>query len=503
MKALTSSISLLAVCAIAVPATADVTAAEIWAEWQARAAENGMPINATATPTANGLSLSQMTWTGPSIPGEPDMTLTMSGIEMTEITDGVAITLEQPFQIAFEGSENGETLGRVIMELIADGFVTTATGSGADISYGVSSSSMILRLAGLEEIKGPQPEVDFELSIAPFDALYRYIENGDDRDFQSTISTGPADFNMEVLGPPNDPGRITASFQMGSSETVSRGENINAMQGLMMAVEPNSAIAGASVFPSVEYQSNYQSLAYDFDVDVPGTLFQLAGSNAGGFINGGFGPDGISFDIGASDAVVSLRSNEIPVPVDLSAAGTRVAISMPATAEPQPSDFSVVLDYRDLVVSDALWSMFDPGQAIPRDPLTMQLDLSGTAQMFTDLIGMDPATLAGPPGELRSASLNGLTLSAAGAQLTGVGAVEFQPGAFPPMPVGQVDLALEGLTGLMNALTMAGLVPAEQAMMAQAMLGAFARPGAGPDTLESTIEFTPGGGITANGMPIR
>ena len=503
MKALTNSISLLAVCAIAAPAAADVTAAEIWAEWQARAAENGMPIDATATPTADGLSLSQLTWTGPSVPGEPDMTLSMSGIQMTETDGGVAITLDQPFQIAFEGSENGETLGRVILELITDGFVTTASGTGADISYGVSSTSMTLRLAGLEEIKGPQPEVDFEMSIAPFDALYRYIQNGDDRDFQSTISTGPADFNMEILGPPSDPGRVSASFQMGPSETVSSGENINALQGLMMAVEPTATITGASVMPSVAYQSSYQSVAYDFDVDIPGTLFRLTGSNTGGFINGGLGPDGISLDIGASGAVMSLRSNEIPVPIDLTAAGTRVAMSMPAVAEPQPSDFSLILDYRDLVVSDALWSMFDPGQAIPRDPLTVQLDLSGTAQMFTDLISMDPSALAGPPGELRSASLNGLNVSAAGAQLTGAGAVEFQPGAFPPMPVGRVDLALEGLTGLMNALTMAGLVPAEQAMMAQAMLGAFARPGAGPDTLESTIEFTPGGGITANGTPIR
>ena len=119
MKTITSSLSVFAICAVAAPAFADVSAADIWAEWQARAAENGMPMSATATPTANGLSLSQLTWTGPSVPGEPDMVMTFSGLEMTELDDGsVVMTLPQPFQISFEGSQNGETLGRIVMDMI-------------------------------------------------------------------------------------------------------------------------------------------------------------------------------------------------------------------------------------------------------------------------------------------------------------------------------------------------------------------------------------------------
>jgi hypothetical protein len=39
--------------------------------------------------------------------------------------------------------------------------------------------------------------------------------------------------------------------------------------------------------------------------------------------------------------------------------------------------------------------------------------------------------------------------------------------------------------------------------MARGMLGMFAIPGAGPDSYTSTIEFLPGGAITANGVPLQ
>jgi hypothetical protein len=39
--------------------------------------------------------------------------------------------------------------------------------------------------------------------------------------------------------------------------------------------------------------------------------------------------------------------------------------------------------------------------------------------------------------------------------------------------------------------------------MARGMLGMFAIPGTTADSYTSTIEFLPGGGITANGMPLQ
>jgi hypothetical protein len=48
-----------------------------------------------------------------------------------------------------------------------------------------------------------------------------------------------------------------------------------------------------------------------------------------------------------------------------------------------------------------------------------------------------------------------------------------------------------------------GLVPEDQAMAARMMLGLFARPGDGPDTLTSKIEVKGDGAILANGQRLQ
>ena len=57
--------------------------------------------------------------------------------------------------------------------------------------------------------------------------------------------------------------------------------------------------------------------------------------------------------------------------------------------------------------------------------------------------------------------------------------------------------------GLLDTLVGMGLVPEEQAMGARMMMGLFARPGDGEDTLVSTIEVKEDGSILANGQRIQ
>jgi len=94
-------------------------------------------------------------------------------------------------------------------------------------------------------------------------------------------------------------------------------------------------------------------------------------------------------------------------------------------------------------------------------------------------------------------------VSFGGAELTGSGDVDFAPGQMIPMPVGAVDLSLTGANTLIQSLSEGGILPPQQAGMARGMLGMFALPGAGPDSYTSTIEFLPGGAITANGVPLQ
>ena len=57
--------------------------------------------------------------------------------------------------------------------------------------------------------------------------------------------------------------------------------------------------------------------------------------------------------------------------------------------------------------------------------------------------------------------------------------------------------------GLIDKVTKMGLVPQDQAMGARMMLGMFAKPGEGTDTMTSKIEFNADGSIMANGQRIQ
>ena len=169
-------------------------------------------------------------------------------------------------------------------------------------------------------------------------------------------------------------------------------------------------------------------------------------------------------------------------------------------------DGSTLVKLVDLKVSDALWSMIDATGALPHDPATLIIDTKGTATLtadLTDKAAMD-AMGGNPPGQLNSFDVNQLNLKVAGAELKGQGSFTFDntdmtsvPGF--PAPTGTLDLIATGVNGLIDKLVTMGLVPQDQAMQGKMMMGMFAKPGDGPDTLISAIEFKDKK-MTINGM---
>ena len=80
--------------------------------------------------------------------------------------------------------------------------------------------------------------------------------------------------------------------------------------------------------------------------------------------------------------------------------------------------------------------------------------------------------------------------------------VETNPLAIPRM-VGGLDISARGIQALMQTLGQMGLLPADQAGMANMMLGIFAVPGSEPDTFTSRIEMLEDGSILANGQRLQ
>ena len=257
---------------------------------------------------------------------------------------------------------------------------------------------------------------------------------------------------------------------------------------------------------SVELDSTYASLSARVAFQDRTESFDFAAENSGGNFGFGISERALRYELGAQGVVFNLAGSEMPFPVAAAADSTLVRLDVPLAREDQPSPFSAAIAYQGVTVDDGLWAMVDPGGQVPRGPATIIMDVSGTVQIFVDLLTMEPDELDSmttPPGELRELTLNNLQVSFGGAELTGVGDVDFTPGQIIPVPVGSVDLSLTGANGLIQTLSNAGLLPPEQAGMARGMLGMFAIPGSAPDSYTSSILFGADGSVSANGVPLR
>jgi len=219
----------------------------------------------------------------------------------------------------------------------------------------------------------------------------------------------------------------------------------------------------------------------------------------------------IALDMSTTGLDLVMNVPMLPVPVSISLAEYGLGFAMPLAPSEEAQDFGVGVNLTDLVVSDEIWAMFDPGAILPRDPASILLDLTGTMTVMANLMDsaaqQDMVLNGTPPALPVTMDLNALLVRFGGAEVTGTGAFTFAatdmityPGT--PLPVGKIDLTINGANGLMDKLVQMGLIPEDQVMMGRMMLGMFAVP-AGDDMLTSTIELTPEGGILANGNQIQ
>jgi hypothetical protein len=249
--------------------------------------------------------------------------------------------------------------------------------------------------------------------------------------------------------------------------------------------------------------TSYDWSRFEMSFEDPSDAFNVFYANDGGNFGIALSNAELRYDISAESMVTRVAGSEIPVPVEASAASSALSLTVPLAASATPSDAAVRLSYRDLAVSEEVWRMMDPTGGVPRNPLTVILDATAQIQLMVDLLGVDAMEMDTPPGELRALTVSELEISFGDTALTGSANMTFAPGQVVPQPVGQANLSLVGGNALLDQLQGAGVIGPEEAGMARGVAGMFSRPGAMPDTLETTIEFGQDGTITANGVPLQ
>lgn len=498
VKVLSLSLSAMAL-SLAQPALA-LTAEELWAEWQAQSSAMGQTMTAAEVIPGSG-TLTLRGFTSSFSDDEVSTVGRIDEIVMTETGDGsVAIDMSDvyAFTITFPPEAGAPPVSLGVNVIMPDLAMTARGDVGARI-YDYSASRITIEDGPITGGSGAPPTIDMNLALEDMTATYQIDgTNPENIAYTSTSEIGAIAGAFDIVPPPTETGRLKLTFAVGPTTLSGSGQLGNLAE---LAANPDAIPTDFDLRGEITYGSADLDLTFEH----PSDAFNVFLSNEGGSIRTVLADREFDYRITATGSSTHLALPDLPVPIEYSVESSEIALNLPIAASADPQPFASRLAFEGLSLPESVWALADPTGSLPRDPITVIGDLSGHLRILVDL--MNPASTANlmmgvNPAEPVDMTLNELRISAAGAMLTGTGSATFAPGPIP-QPVGAVDLQLSGANALMDRLQASGLLPIEQIAMARGLLGAFARPGATPDTLETTIQFTEGGGITANGVPLQ
>lgn len=483
-------------------ASADVTSAEVWKNFKSLLESNGNEVSVGSLDEGSDAVVIQNLITEMTL-NEDDQststTATLSEMTFKDLGDGrVEITMSPDYRIVSSVKESDGDVVDTSLSMSHEDMKIIVSGTPEAMAYDFTSKSVTFSVDSLavegEEVDGTINAVMSGLSGRTF--------------IEQTEGNFTSKNNMAAEA-------IAMKVDMAEPEGDSAFKLDVTYQGVLMSSdgrlpEDMSSVAIVEALKDGTFFKGdlaYQSSSFDMAVEDVGENFNFTGTSGPGVLNFNLSADGTGYNAKAFQVKMNVAGDAIPLPpVDIALEEVGFGLSMPVMASDTPQDFSMNIVTRDLVLPESLWSLFDPGSVLSRDPATFALDVSGKVKFLVDIMdgeAMEAASDA--PAELEELSLKNLELSLAGTSLTGEGSFTFDNTDMDtfdglPKPEGAVNLKLVGGNGLMENLIEMGLFPAEQAMGVRMMIGMFARP-EGDDTLVSEIGIKDGK-FLANGQPL-
>lgn len=498
--------STAALLLLSTAAHADVTAQNIWQDWKDYMGGFGYQVTSTEAVSGNTLTVSDISTMIDLPDGSGSFKLGFGEMTFTENSDGtVTMTIPAELPMAFEANIKDEGSASGVVLYKTENFTMIASGDPDVITYDYSADTLGLSLSDLV-VDGQSIGSDVISVNMTTDGLKgtSVMRPGELRTISQTMSMGNADYAVKFLEPGGE-NQLTLNGQV-------QGLSFNGTSSIPMDMDPEDMAKAMEAGFAIDGGFSNSGSNFDFMVIDNGDQTQGNGSTTGSSLNVTMNKDNLAYSGKSNGVKMEMMGGDIPFPVMLQLGEAAFNLAMPVSKTDAPADFAFGLTLADFVTSDMIWSMFDPGQVLPRDPATISVDLSGKAKMLFDVFDAEQMAELEKgdtiPAELNALTLNKLLVSVAGAELTGEGAFTFDNSDMTsfdglPKPTGGVEVQLVGGNGLIDKLVQMGLLPEEQAMGARMMMGMFARPGAGEDTLTSALEVNEQGHVLANGQRIK
>lgn len=494
------ALSALAALLVSTAASAEITADQVWQNWKALSQGYGQTVTVTSedragdTLTVTGLVLTS------AVEGS-ETRASIDTIAFRETGEGtVEVTMSQQYPVALTFTDpDGLT---AVLNILVDqpGLTVLASGTEAETRYDINAPTVNLGLSAPASDMAPA-ETTGTVAIGGLSGTYTVTTDIQSR-ISSVLNADSVGLTLAIVDPTPGTGGT-------SNVTLNVLGLTSATQGVLLSPsEMEDMSAALATGFSTDGSFGYASADLAFDATGAADSAKVAGSFGAGTLTFGISKDRLAYGGTAGAAKMTISGTGIPFPeLVVSFAETAFDLLMPVSKSDTPQDFRVLLRLVDLAISDEVWSMFDPAGALPRDPATLVIDTTGKAKWLVDIFGPEAETMDTVPGELHALDIKDLTLRAVGASIAGTGGFTFDNSDTTtfdgmPLPTGKLDLTITGANALLDKLSQTGLLPQDQVMGARMMMGLFARPGEGEDTLTSTLEFRDKG-FFANGQQLQ
>lgn len=498
----------LALCLPASAAFADLTAAEVWADWEELMTSSGYTVNAAQASTANSVTVSDLSMEMDMSDGldEGTLTMRMGILQFVENGDGT-VTIEVPDTAEADFTltpEIGESVSATISTAMTDQTMT-ASGDPNAITYNFTTTKADVTLNDLT-VDGVALGEDVAKASLSMENLAYVTKTvlGELRSIEQTTSASAMTYLVNFADP-----ETSETFKMNGTV-----RDLTFVGGGDLPLDTNTNDANAMLNAGLEFAGKFTTQGGGYDLTFSGAdgSGTINTTSEGAEFDVSLNPGGVAYGVAQRGVTMNMLLTEFPLPISVAAAEMATNFLIPLQKSEQDQDFGMGISLSGLTMSDAIWGIFDPTGQLPRTPANLIVDLSGTAKILFDFL--DPAQAEvldmteNAPGQVNTLTLNELELDAAGARLTGKGDFRFDNSDLVtfdgfPRPEGGIDLTLMGGNVLIDKLVGMGLLPQDQAMGARMMMGLFAVPGEGEDTLNSRIEVNPEGHVMANGQRLR
>ncbi|MBL3570140.1 hypothetical protein BV509_00555 [Rhodovulum sulfidophilum] len=493
-----SALAIAAAFGLALPASADVTADQVWAAWKAIAQGSGQSMTGRESRSGTTLTVEDLQVASQDGQGG-SVRVGLGQVAFAERGDGsVEIRMPETHPLTVETRNADGHVTALDFTLRQPGFEMVASGTPEALKQDVTAPEVTLTL---DRVSGGKP-VDVQARMTVFGMTGHYAQSqGGMRTFESGFEADRVQIDFAAT----DPADGTQVTLVGSVH------DIDSSSDSRMPVGGDPTQLGQMLRAGFTSQGalTHGAMGYTLDVTEKGDPTHVEVSANSGRIGFDLGGTGMAYDVTGKDTRVALSTPQLPMPqVELQMAETGLHFEMPLMETETPADFGLGLRLAGVTVSKEVWALFDPTGQLPRDPATLIVDLAGKARWLADLTDPAIASSDDVPAELHALNVKDLRLQVAGADLTGSGDFTFDNAdkvTFSGIarPEGTLSLRLAGGNGLMDKLVAMGLIPQDQAMGLRMMMGMFARPGDGPDTMVSEITVNGQGQVLANGQRLR